>query len=273
MIPIPKANFHTHTTYCDGKNSAEEMVISAIEKGFATLGFSGHSYTDFDTDFCMQKEEVPNYIREISLLKEKYRDKITIYTGVEQDMFAGKIGSEFDYGIGSVHYIKKDGQCLCVDWSEEISLSHIEKHFGGDAYAYAEAYFATVADVLEATGADIIGHFDLLTKFNEQGQLFDVTHPRYKAAVSKALDRLLPYEKPFEVNTGAVFRGLKTEPYPSLAILAEIHEKGGKIMLSSDSHDTSSIGFYFAETVEMLKKIGFLECVVWSPDGEVLVAL
>lgn len=30
-------NYHTHTAFCDGKNSAEEMVLSAIdyENGFA----------------------------------------------------------------------------------------------------------------------------------------------------------------------------------------------------------------------------------------------
>ena len=38
-----KENFHTHTTFCDGSHSAEEMVLSAIEKGFTALGFSGHS--------------------------------------------------------------------------------------------------------------------------------------------------------------------------------------------------------------------------------------
>ena len=26
------SNYHTHTTFCDGKNTAEEVVLSAIEK-------------------------------------------------------------------------------------------------------------------------------------------------------------------------------------------------------------------------------------------------
>jgi len=29
-----KVNFHTHSTFCDGKNTPEENVISAIKKGF-----------------------------------------------------------------------------------------------------------------------------------------------------------------------------------------------------------------------------------------------
>lgn len=41
-------NFHTHTTYCDGKNTAEEMILAAINQGFTALGFSGHSHTSID---------------------------------------------------------------------------------------------------------------------------------------------------------------------------------------------------------------------------------
>ena len=37
-------NFHTHTTYCDGKETAEQMVQAAIAKGFTRLGFSGHGF-------------------------------------------------------------------------------------------------------------------------------------------------------------------------------------------------------------------------------------
>ncbi len=270
---MKKANFHTHTTFCDGKNTVEEMVKSAIEKEFMTLGFSGHSYTDFDLDFCMKKEEIPNYIKEVETVKEKYKNEITIYTGVEQDIFSGKVSDVFDYSIGSVHYIKKEGKYLCVDWKEEISKSHIKNYFDGDAYAFAAAYYETVAEVLEVTGADIIGHFDLIAKFNEHGSLFDANDIRYKKAVSIAIDRLLPYGKPFEINTGAIYRGLRTEPYPSTAILQEIHKKGGTILLSSDSHDVNSIGFYFTETVELVKKIGFRDCVIWSPHGFVKVEL
>ena len=36
-----KANFHTHSKFCDGKNTAEEMVLAAIDKGFTVLGFYG----------------------------------------------------------------------------------------------------------------------------------------------------------------------------------------------------------------------------------------
>ena len=36
-------DLHTHTTYCDGQHTTEEMVLAAINKGMKRIGFSGHS--------------------------------------------------------------------------------------------------------------------------------------------------------------------------------------------------------------------------------------
>lgn len=38
-----RQNLHTHTTFCDGTNTAEEMIQAARELGMDSLGFSGHS--------------------------------------------------------------------------------------------------------------------------------------------------------------------------------------------------------------------------------------
>ena len=44
-----KQNLHTHSIFCDGKDTIEEMTLEAISKGFDILGFSGHGYLDVDT--------------------------------------------------------------------------------------------------------------------------------------------------------------------------------------------------------------------------------
>ena len=44
---FPKVNLHSHTTYCDGKESVESMIQAAIAKDFVRLGFSGHVFNDF----------------------------------------------------------------------------------------------------------------------------------------------------------------------------------------------------------------------------------
>ena len=78
-----KANFHTHTTFSDGKNTPEEMVLYAIEQGFCSLGFSDHAPVSHDMRYCMR--DVAGYIAEINRLKAKYADKLQIYLGVEED--------------------------------------------------------------------------------------------------------------------------------------------------------------------------------------------
>ena len=90
---FPNMNFHTHTTYCDGKETAEQMVQAAIAKGFTRLGFSGHGFNDFRPEdqevWCMRPEDVPKYQAEVRALAEKYQDKIEILCGVEQDACIG----------------------------------------------------------------------------------------------------------------------------------------------------------------------------------------
>ena len=100
--------------------------------------------------------------------------------------------------------------------------------------------------VLDET-CDIIGHFDLLTKFAEQDPYFDLQHPRYVKAWQTAADQLLKTGKPFEINTGAISRGYRTEPYPAKDIRDYIRARGGKLILSSDSHAKDTIAYRFGE--------------------------
>ena len=236
-----------HTCYCDGAGTPEEMVLSAIDKGLTTVGISGHSYTFFDESYCMQKAAVPRYIAELRYLRAKYYDRIHVLCGVEQDYYSDYPTDEFDYVIGSVHYVKVDGAYIPVDESVGILKDAVEKHFGGDVYALCELYFATVADVVNKTDCDIIGHFDLISKFIEREPLFDTHHPRYVAAWKKAVDRLVQYDVPFEINTGAISRGYRTQPYPNDEMIAHIKEQGGRFVLSSDAHSTKDIAFGFED--------------------------
>ena len=242
-----KNDFHTHTTYCDGKNTPEEMVLAAIEKGMECYGFSGHAYTPGEELYCMSHEGTIRYQKEVRRLKDKYSGKLKIYLGVELDYHSTGTREGFEYFIGSVHYFARDGMKFPVDESPDIFSSVVSEVFGGDYYAAAENYYSYVGDVLRRTGADIIGHFDLITKFNEGGRLFDTRHPRYVAAWQQAADRLLRYGKPFEINTGAITRGYRTLPYPEADIIDYIGERGGSFILSSDSHAAGSLMYGFEE--------------------------
>ncbi len=230
-------NYHTHTTYCDGKTPAEEMVQKAIELGFSELGFSGHSYTEFDLEPCMTREGTELYKKEINALKEKYKDKIKILLGIECDYHSDDPLKDYDYVLGSVHYILKDEEYLCIDYSRDKQIEAVNKHYNGDFYAYIEDYYKTVADLYNKTKCDIIGHFDLITKYNGDGRLFDTNHPRYIAAWKAAADAILKTPAVVEINTGGIARGHVKTPYPSKEIIEYFKTNGKKLIFSSDCHN------------------------------------
>lgn len=250
-----KCNFHTHTNYCDGKDSPEELVKAAIQKGFFALGFSPHSYTEMDKSFAMSASQAQNYRAEIAALKEKYRGKIELYCGIEQDYFSEEPTDCYDYVIGSVHYVLKSGEYIAVDDTAEIVKNAVNRLYCGDFDALAEDYFSLAARVAEKTNADIIGHFDLVSKFSEKNGYGE--SPRFLAAAERAVKALIPFGLPFEINTGAMARGSRSVPYPSPEILKIIKKHGGEIMLSSDCHDKNYLDFAFCEAAAIARETGF----------------
>ena len=234
-------DLHVHTRFSDGADAPEEIVRAAIARGMETVGFSDHSPLPFPCDWCMTGEGAEAYRAEVTALKEKYRGRIRILLGVEQDFFSVTPTDGYDYVIGSVHFLSAGGRLWPVDEDEATFCRIAREVFSDDFDAMAEAYFSLVAGVAEKTNADVIGHFDLISKFNEGEKLFSESSPRYRAAWQAAADRLLASGKPFEINTGAMHRGYRTAPYPSAEIRAYLRARGARFLLSSDSHSAQTL--------------------------------
>ena len=265
-------NLHSHTTYCDGSLSMEDMVRAAIAAGCGSFGFSGHSYLEIEPVASMKPDDMRRYIAEAALLREKYAGEIELYCGIEQDYYSGGPPGGFDYVIGSVHFLKKDGEFISVDTGANNQKTSVDEHYGGDYYDFTAHYYETIADIAK-TNADIIGHFDIVTKFNADESRFRVSHPRYLEAALDAMDEILKSRRLFEVNTGAMYRRIKKEQYPSTFLLKELYKRGGEVILSSDSHDAGSICWEFGEMRELLKTIGFRYEKILTREGFVDVPL
>ena len=266
-------NLHTHTQYCDGKDTVEEMIQTALEKDFGAIGFSGHSYGFTENSnksyspFSMTLQGTSEYRKEVKSLKEKYAGRIEVYCGLEVDMYSGIDLSGYDYLIGSVHYLMKDGNLVGMDRSEEEVRGIIERHFAGDGMEYAKCYYSELAKLPEYGKFDIIGHFDLLTKHKEKTCFFDTSAKEYQYFAIEAAEKLAGKIPFFEVNTGAITRGYRTTPYPEPFLLKELKRLGFGAIISSDCHDRTKLDYKFEQAAELLKSCGFQEKYILTEKG------
>ncbi len=252
-----KQNLHTHTCFCDGRNTPEEMIKAALDKGFDSIGFSGHAYTAHDTSWCMPHELTPKYYAECRMLSERYRGKIDVYTGIEQDLFSEKPELPYDFIIGSVHYLLPNADAA-VDESPDVLRCAADKYFAGDMMRLVREYYSLMVELPERTGCDIIGHFDLITKFIERDPtLFDADGEEYLDIALCAAKELAEKQVIFEINSGAVSRGYRTSPYPSRTLLSEMARLGAKITFSSDSHAKWSLDFGYEDMQRLAVECGF----------------
>lgn len=261
-------DYHTHTSFCDGKNTAEEMLKAAIEKGLKYYGFSSHSHIKQDPNWNMSYTAQEEYIKEILYLKEKYKDKITVLLGCEYDLISENDLSKFDYVIGSCHSIIKDGAYISVDHSEENLVKCVNKYYEGDFYAFVKDYYEMITLAAQREEITFIGHFDIISKYNIGYKYFDEDDQRYEMPMYKALSALVKAGKPFELNTKLVFYSNPTEPLPSThKWLDAMSELGKPVLINSDAHTSSRITSNFEDAKKLVSKYGFRTSLILTPNG------
>ena len=245
----------------------EQMVQAALSAGLTSLGFSIHTPMPYEDGWgwTIAPERLPDYQVEAQRLAEVYRGRIAVYCGAEWEMISPIPLEGFDYVIGSLHHISQNGEDYSVDGAPEATAEYLKSVFQGDADAAAEAYFHQYLELAKVDEVDIVGHFDLLTKFDELNDFYHADSPRFHAAAMEAMDALVLAGKIIEINTGAISRGYRTTPYPSRALLTELKRMGGRITISSDSHSADSVAFGFDAAEQLALDCGFVEA--WAFDG------
>lgn len=249
---------HNHCTMCDGKNTAAEMINAAIAAGFTDFGMSCHSRFAPEQNSTIKSDD--EYIDAMRLLQKEYAGVINFSVGIEQDMLAPvKKRSAYDYLIGSVHsfFNEHSGTYYSVDASPNELKACIDDMFGGDAMAMVRDFYTATASNARKYQPDIIGHFDLVTKFNDGDKFFDESSVEYKNAALDALAACAQTGAIFEVNTGGVYRGAKSEFYPAPFLLEALYEMDAKITLNADAHCVDAIDFGLSQALEQVQKIGF----------------
>ena len=279
-----KINLHTHSTFSDGKNTAEEHILAAIEKGFTVIGFSEHSlhplnpefYSEFDSIWHMPVADFSKYVATINELKQKYADRIKILLGFEADYFVREgIGSAVpdkaayaqfkpDYLIGSVHFINTTDGYFSVDHKVEVVEQSLRRFYSKsdgtiDGKRVVCDYFEAERAMLKSGKFEILGHPDLIRLRNGPLKFFDENESWYKEELKLTAKAAAAAGVIAEINTGAIARGMMEDSYPSAQFLEYLYEQGVPVCINSDAHKTEFLDAAFDLAAQKAKRAGYKE--------------
>lgn len=260
---------HTHSTLCDGKSTLAEMAEAAFTAGAVSFGASGHSHTSLPWDRgCVLPADPADYRAEVLRLRALYAGRMDVLLGIEWDACSPGLPEGFDYWIGSVHNLPAPSgeRCCCVDYDEERLTEACRELAGGDFIALARRYYRAAAETA-ARRPTILGHLDLITKFNQGNRFFDEDAPQYRAAALEALHAADPAATLLEINTGAMARGYRETPYPAPFLLREWRCMGGQVILTADAHSASAVLYGYDRAAELARAAGFTCSVLLTSAG------
>lgn len=268
-------NFHTHSHYCDGKGAIKDYVEAAKKAGVGSIGFSSHAPIPFPCKWCMKKEALPAYLREIESLKLTFPE-IEIYKGLEIDFIPGIISPGdykpyLDYTIGSIHFVDSfDGKPWEIDGSHQGFREGLHSIFQNNIRAAIGRYYDLTREMILQAPPDVLGHLDKIKIQNKEDTPFAESAAWYKDEIDKTLKVIKDSRVIVEVNTRGIYQKKSVHTYPSPWILEKIHERNIPITLSSDTHHPDDLINEFQSTASLLNDIGFKKITIlrggiWKP--------
>lgn len=260
-------NYHTHSTYCDGKAELEDFVIEAIKKGLSQIGFSGHSPLPFDNNFSIKRDKYKSYCDEVRRLKDKYSSDIKVLLGLEMDYIPG-ISDDFselikegqlDYHIGSIHLINrnKGNDLWMIDGSRvETYDEGLEKVFSRNIKEGVRAFYHQTNEMIISQKPSIIGHINKI-EMNNKGRYFQSDEKWYLDLVNETLDLVKESGCICEINTRGIYKGRYPDFYPSKDIMKMMKTRNIPVVAASDAHKPEEIDLLLEDVYEYLEIIEY----------------
>lgn len=249
---------HMHTPLC-GHASGQpgEYVASAREAGLLGVVVTDHCPMPgwFDAASRMKLSELAPYHESVLLARHANPD-LFVGIGLEADFHPGteyfvenlRKGFEYDYLIGSVHFIGA-WPFDHPDFANEFTHRNLR-----DVY---RDYFQLIEQAAESGLFHSIGHLDLPKKFG------NIPAEGYLDLAENALQAISKHGLALDINT-AGWRKQVNELYPSSGILSRANELKIPVVLGSDAHKPQEVGYRFADAVLALKTAGYTEAVVFQ---------
>ena len=261
-------DYHVHTAMCGhARGTVEESVQSAVRKGFCEIGIADHLpliYID-DPTLSMRPEDLPLYVDTVLGLKDRYQGEIEVRLGIEADYYPPTLGEvermlethPFDYVIGSVHMM---GGWIFDDPREE------ERYKDVDIDEFYIAYLEAEKEMVATGLYDIVGHADLVKKFDRRASI-DL-NSYYQALLSEMKEMGVC----FEINTAGL-RWPVGEIYPEPDFVRLGAEMGVPVTLGSDSHCPEDVGRDFELSMDLLRESGYTHVAAFKDRKMKLVPL
>ncbi len=217
----------------------------------------------------MPMEELPRYVEECLMLKERYKGQLDIRVGLEGDYIEGyeeqieRIITDYpwDYVIGSVHFL---GEWDITDHRQ------IHGWEGKDPLAVYTQYYDAVQKAAATGLYDFMGHLDAIKRFKfgpgpEQEQEVIELEKAALAAVARS-------GKAMELNASGLSKPCE-EMFPSRRMLVEAVRLGIPLTLGSDAHQPGKLGEHLDQARRLLTEIGVKEVATFEKRKRTMVLL
>ncbi len=264
-----KYNLHTHSLYCDGKNTIKENIISAIDKYFFNIGFSSHAPLKYDNNFSLKYSKLNEYSNEIEKLALEFKNKIQIYKGLECDYIPSftypfsyfKELINLDFIIGGVHLVENPNtnELWFIDGSKKESFDNgLKNIFNNNIKLAVKQYFIQLNEMIAIENFDIIAHFDKI-KMHNDNRYFSENDDWYRNLCYETINLIKEKNLIVEINSRGLYKNRTDSFYPSSFIMKEIKNKNIRITISTDSHNANEQDLLYKEAIDYAKSFGFIE--------------
>ena len=262
------SNFHSHCTFCDGRNLPEDFVKAAIANRFRAYGFSSHSPLPFETCWNMSKTDMPDYLAEIKRLKNQYAGDIELYLGLEIDYLDTSYNAAIpyfqslplDYSISSIHFLPSQHTPLnenrvCIDGHYRDFETGLNSYFGGNIRRITDFFFETSMQMVEIGGFDIVGHIDKIYMNGIKHPGFDLQAGWYQKPFLQLLDLIAEKGCIVEINCKNNVR--KSQTFPHITSYKELRKRHIPVIVNSDCHQPDLINDGREEALALLQEAGY----------------
>lgn len=266
-------NYHTHCTYCDGKEPMKAFVEAAEKLLYSQLGFSSHSPLPFENNFSILEEDLPAYVNEIDELQKN--TPVTLLKALECDFVPGmskpfdffRNEHHLDYIIGGVHLVKptdREGIWFIDGPKRETYDEGLATLFDNNIRKAVTTFWEQTFEMLETQHMDIIAHFDKIVMHN-QHRFFEDDELWFVTLADKALQLIKQHDVIIEINTRGLYKKRYDGFYPSTRLLMKARKMDIPVVISSDAHSSQDLGQFCPEGWAELQRCGYDHLAVFDP--------